>query len=194
MNLHFRVWFPIAGMAIAFLILPSFAAAGTRSKTAYNVTQGVNATAVAARAGDVINFTLGYANSSPNSETLAIEDDVTDVLYAADITDLGGASLVGSTLRFPSVFVPANSRIDRQFSVKIKSLPAGTADTLLSNSFGNGIDIRLETSGKAGTVKGAFVAPPTGVSEYLPALMALFFTASLFWIKKYHLFISRLLG
>lgn len=163
----------VSGLALT-LLFPSTVFAGIRSKSAFNETQNVNAESRPALPGDVIAYTLTYFNNSAVSETASMEDDLTDVLYSADLIDPGGGSLWGGSLRFPALTVPSNARVDRVFRVKIKNLPANTADTLISNTFGNGVDVRIRLSGggAAGTVKGAYTAPRTGPSEWVAAIFA----------------------
>ncbi|MBI4054291.1 MAG: hypothetical protein HY397_03105 [Candidatus Doudnabacteria bacterium] len=160
--------------AIIFFAAAPQAQAGTRSKSAYNQTQGINAQSGTADAGDVIVYTLSYYNSSNFSETITFEDDIADVLYASDLVNLGGGSLQGTVLQFPSVSVAASSRADKSFSVQVKNLPANTQDTLMSNTFGNGVDVKLRVTPppKDGTVKGAFTAPATGVAENTALVLA----------------------
>lgn len=161
-------------LVIGLLLLPLSVSAGTRSKSAFNETKNYNAVSQPAYPGDVIVYTLSYLNDSGSTETVSFEDDLTDVLYSADLINSGGGSLSGNTLRFPAVSIPANTRVDRVFRVKVKQLPANTLDTLMSNTFGNGVDVRIRVSGvSGGSVKGTYTAPPTGPSDALPAVFAL---------------------
>jgi hypothetical protein len=155
------------------LFLPQSVAAGTRSKSAFNETKNINAASQPADPNDIIVYTLSYFNDSSVTETVTFEDDLTDVLYSANLIDAGGGSLYGNLLRFPAVSIPSNTRVNRVFKVRIKQLPATTLDTLMSNNFGNGVDIRLRfINSSSGQVKGAYVAPPTGPSDALPAIFA----------------------
>ena len=170
----------------ALLLFPSQAFAGTRGKSAFNETQNVNAESRPSVAGDVIAYTLSYFNNGSISENIGFEDDLTDVLYSADLLDSGGGSLWGSALRFPAVSVPSNTRVDRVFRVKVKNLPANTLDTLMSNTFGNGVDVRLQVSGagSSGEVKGAYTAPQTGPSEWAAAIFACLAVLGYYLIRR----------
>lgn len=183
------------GNQIAITLVPgSSPASGLalgRSKSAYNQTQGQDAQAVYAKSGDTITYSLTYWNQSTASQNIAIEDDITDVLYLADLTNNGGAFLNGNILRFPSVAVPANTRLDRSFQVRVKSIAAGTIDNVMSNYYGNGVDIHVGTTGgsipnkTSPIVKGAtYNAPGTGPKENLAVWFALLLTAGVFGYNK----------
>jgi len=176
--------FIITTLSLLFLPLVVSADSSGKSLTAYNQTQGVNAELARANFGDTIVYTLTYANSSSASQSYTIEDDITDVLYASALVNPGGATLIGSTLRYPAVSVPAWGSVQRTFSVQIKSLPAKTLDTLMSNTFGNGVDIKINVPGVLGTVKGAYVAPSTGPGENLALWFALVTCAGFYLRKK----------
>jgi len=161
----------------------------TRSKTAYNETQNRPAQEVTARAGDVITYTLTYRNQSDLSQVVTVEDDLADVLYLSEIIDLGGGRMVGNTIRFENVSVPESGRIDYSFKVRVKNMPAGTQDYLMSNFYGNGVDIRVEIPA-ATPPKGQQppippkTAPETGTSENLALLLAGLVTGMLYTFKQ----------
>ncbi|MEK9181315.1 MAG: hypothetical protein AAB871_03705 [Patescibacteria group bacterium] len=157
-----------------------------RSKSAYNQTQAQIAESVYARPGDTITYTLTYRNNASYSQSVAIEDDLTDVLYLADLISYGDATLSGKVLRFPSVSVSSGGRIDRTFQVRVKSISVGAIDYIMSNFYGNGVDIRVSANGEIykGEVKGAAIPPKTGPGLSFVYLAALLLTAGYFVYNK----------
>ena len=167
-----------------------------RSKSAFNRTQGRDAESVAARPGDVIDYTLTYRNRNSSGRTVTFDDDISDVLDLAEIISFGGGQLVGDTIRFNDVFVPSNSRVDRIFQVRVKQVSASRRDLLMSNFFGNGIDIQILPTGAVSgvtfvppkgtaTVKGTtFVSPATGPKENFALLFALLLTGGMLVYNK----------
>jgi len=168
-----------------------------KSKSAYNRTQGRDAESVVARAGDTIDYTLTHYNRNSSGRTVTFEDDISDVLDLSEIVSFGGGQLQGNIIRYNSVFIPANSRVDRTFQVRVKSVNASRRDLMMSNFFGNGIDIQVMPDGGTvqgtiyippkgtATVKGTtYVAPATGPKENFALLFALLFTGGVLAYNK----------
>lgn len=158
-----------------------------RSKSAYNQTQGVNAESVYARPGDIINYTLTFQNTTNASESVTIEDDLTDVLYLADIMNAGLGSLNGTILRFPALSAAAQSRVQVSFQVQVKNVFPNTADLMMSNFYGSGVDIKVSPNGTtpSGVVKGSYVSPNTGPDPGVAMGVALLSTLAWFVYSKY---------
>ncbi len=167
----------------------NYSGSGLQSKSAYNQTQGVNAVNTYARPGDIITYTLTYQNNTGSNQTVAVEDDISDVLFLADLINYGGGSLSGNVLRFPSVTVPSGSRIDRTFQVQVKNVSAGTPDLVMSNHYGNGVDVRVLPAGAVypttPTVKGTyFVAPNTGPEGPIVSALGAFIATALLYFRR----------
>jgi uncharacterized repeat protein (TIGR01451 family) len=113
-----------------------------QSKSAFNETKGVNATSVTADRGDLITYTLTFQNTgSQTLPSVTVEDDIGDILQLADLVDTGGAQLVGNVLRYPAVPVGPATTINKRFQVRVKNpIPSGT-DLVMTNIYGNRIDI-----------------------------------------------------
>lgn len=159
----------------------------TLSKAAYNQTQGVNAQSVYANEGDVINYTLTYRNTGNTSITnVVIEDDLSDVLRHADIINTGDGAMYGNTIRFPTITVPSGVSIDETFQVRVRSI--GGSDLVMSNIYGNQIDIQLRPP----TVKGTYIAPKSGPAENFALFGALLVTAALYIRRKYPSIAARM--
>lgn len=126
------------------------------SKHAANVTQNVaNADGTTAKAGDVIDYTLSAKNtSSQKVKSFSVEENVGDILDYADITDLHGGTLDAATkiVTWPAGEITANGTMEQKLTVKIKnpipqttvsSSNPGTFDLVLTNVYGNTVNIKL---------------------------------------------------
>jgi len=152
------------------------------SKDAFNQTQGVNARSVLANSGDIINYTLTYTNTGDITiHNVVVEDDLSDVLRSADVINMGGGQLSGNTIRYPEISVPAGVSIDKTFQVRVRQIAVGETDLVMTNFYGNQVDVQLRPP----TVKGTYIAPKSGVEDWIAPLLALIFTVALFARKKY---------
>ncbi|MBI2355834.1 MAG: DUF11 domain-containing protein [Candidatus Doudnabacteria bacterium] len=115
----------------------------------------------AARPGDAVVYTLTVENrGNANSNSFVVEDELADVLQLAELLDFGGAQfdLARHKLTWPAVVVPAFGRVEKTFSVRVRnSFPAGS-DSVMTNVYGNRVDVNVVRP----QVAGAFVAPKTG--------------------------------
>ena len=169
------------------------AVAGTSielSKRVFNVSQGKDATSVVANAGDVIDYFFVVENkgSSPVSNYV-IEDSIADVVQLADLIQFGGASLDASTkvLKFPAVTIPANGKIEKIFTVKVKNPIPSNTDYIMSNTFGNTVNVSVRRP----TVAGTFIAPKTGSPIALSLILSLVSVIGfVFYQKKDELVLS----
>ncbi|OGE88220.1 MAG: hypothetical protein A2722_01210 [Candidatus Doudnabacteria bacterium RIFCSPHIGHO2_01_FULL_50_11] len=180
-NRFFAVFLGILG----FLPLTVYAintTPGTYSATAFNETANVNATARDAQAGEVLQIHLLYNNTSGYQQTPTLQADLQDLLYLADIIDLGGASLSGALLTFPSTTVGNGASIDRSFRVQVKAISPTTVDRMINIPFGTGVDIRVQPGG---VVKGTYVSPSTGPKENLALAFVLAGLVTLLWSAKH---------
>ena len=121
-------------------------------KTAINNTQnGADATTVTANAGDVITYTLHIVNTTPNSDTVDINDFINDVLEYADLTDVGGGNFNpdNQLLSWTNVPLKTGERTERSFTVTVKNpIPAMAQgksqplsfDCIMSNSINSDIN------------------------------------------------------
>jgi uncharacterized repeat protein (TIGR01451 family) len=142
---------PIAGSNVNLIL----------SKRAHNQTQNVDATSTSAKPGDVIVYTLSVRNSgNAPANSFTFQDDLSDVLQLSMLQDFGGASFTLSTLTlsWPAVSVPANSTVEKTFTVKVNSTFPANSDNVMTNVFGNTLNVRVIKP----TVSGTFHAPNTG--------------------------------
>ncbi len=153
------------------------------SKRAYNQTQNADATVVTARPGDIIIYTLTVRNTGNAAATNFIfQDDISDVLQLAAMQTFdGGAFNIGNlNVSWPSVTIPANGTVEKTFSVKVNSaFPAGS-DNVMTNTFGNTVNVRVNKP----TVAGAFIAPKTGATSTLAFVFATLFMLGYIGYRK----------
>ena len=119
-----------------------------RSKRAYNVTQGVDATLVKANAADTIVYTLITENRGQRVSTAyVVEDDISDILeYANFISASDSGSLKGGTVSYPAVDIKPGEIAIRTFDVQVKpeSEWSANGNFVMTNVYGNRIDIPIE--------------------------------------------------
>lgn len=134
-----------AGFLTFNLKLSGQAASFSRSKSAWNETQRVDATTKVAKAGDIIRYNLSTKNNSSVNGQTAIFDDISDILEYAEMIDLGGGTLgADQKINFGQVNIDANQTVDHIFKVKVKDpLPTG-GDFRMSNTYGNLVEVNLE--------------------------------------------------
>lgn len=143
----------------------------TKSKTAWNDTQGKDATPVVAHAGDQITYHLVTKNTgTANSANFVIEDGIRDILDYADIvsiSDLGTAVNVPNDalrdnqtlVRYPAVTIQPGQTVDRNLVVKVKNpIPTtpqnGNAfDFVMFNRYGNSVVIVIEHGAPVVTIQ-----------------------------------------
>jgi hypothetical protein len=125
------------------------------SKTATNMSRGVNATTVTAQGGDKLTYTITVENKGLVSDTVTMQEDLTDVLEYATLIDRGGATFneQNKTLTWPAVTLKAGEKQVRTLAVQLmKDIPAtntGTGiktsyDCAIANTFGNTVTVGVE--------------------------------------------------
>jgi uncharacterized repeat protein (TIGR01451 family) len=148
------------------------------SKKAYNNNQAKDATTVTAKAGDVIAYTLTVKNNgSVPAQNFVFEDNIADILQLADLTSFTGANYDANTktLTWAAQAIPANGSVEKVFVVKVKNpVPTGT-DYVMTNVFGNKVDVPVERP---------FVAPPTGVAGMISFILALLAVGGYFMYRR----------
>jgi uncharacterized repeat protein (TIGR01451 family) len=148
------------------------------SKKAYNFTQSKDAATVTAKPGDVIIYTLTVQNvGSLPAQNYTFEDNIADVLQLSDVTNFGGGTYtVSKIMVWPTLTIPANSTVEKTFSVMVKNpIPSGT-DSCMINTFGN--EVRV-------CVSKPFVAPTTGTASTMALILALLSVSGFSLYRKY---------
>ena len=153
-------------------------------QTAFNLTQGVDATATVANPGDTITYTLYYRNTGFSPLIgVTIQDDIASVLELAQMTNTGGAVVDNNVIRFGQVNLEAGAELARSFQVQIreaKYFPANS-DLVMVNVYGNELMIPVRKGAVAGLIT---VTPPrTGAGEWLAGILAIVATAG-YWVYR----------
>ncbi|MBI2607521.1 MAG: DUF11 domain-containing protein [Candidatus Doudnabacteria bacterium] len=158
------------------------------SKSAYNLTQGRDATAVTARAGDQIEYILRVENRGNATATnFVIEDSIADILELADLLSYSGATFDSSArvLRWPSENIGAGQTVEKRFSVRVKSPVPGGTDLVMTNVYGNTVRVPVGTPPSVPPpVYPPYKAPPTGPATTFSLILAGLTVAGAFGIKK----------
>ncbi len=162
------------------------------SVAAFNQTKNASATEVSTSAQDTIIYTLNAENQTDEQISgYIIEANIADITNKATLVDASGASYNAATnsLVWTPRDIPAHESISQSFTVKVNPLAAGTTDTTLRIRFNNEIAVSIQPGQVAGnnTNPGGYIAPTTGVSEYLPALLALMTLVVVAALRKYKL-------
>jgi uncharacterized repeat protein (TIGR01451 family) len=169
----------------------------TLSKKAYNDTLGRDATTTAARSNDIITYTLAVKNSGGTAQTgYVFSDDITDILQLANIIDFGGGNLnvetIGNIQRYtiiwPSTDIPANSTVEKTFKVQVKDSLPSNSDFVMTNVFGNTVNVAVRRP----TVLGTFTAPPTGTATTVSLILAAVTLTGFFAVRNRELLLSKL--
>lgn len=125
-------------------------------KTATNISQGnVDASTVDARASDRISYTVTVENVGLAAEKVTMTESLEDVMQYAALIDTGSGSFdkEAKTLTWPEMEVAPHGKESRTFVVKLlDSIPttntgtsdASSYDCVMTNTFGNSIDVAVE--------------------------------------------------
>ena len=150
------------------------------SKRAFNDTQNVDATSVAAAREDFITYTLNVTNNgNATAPAFVITDDLSQVLNVATMADTKGGYMNGSTISWPAVDILPGQTISKQFRVRVNfNLPEGTLSMV--NTYGNTVVVKIK-----GQVLGAtLIAPKTGPEATYAFVFAGLLTAAFAIIKN----------
>ncbi len=173
------------------------------SASAYNQTKNSGATSAAANPKDVIVYTLNAENQ--NDDVIAgyvLEVNISEVTDKSTLIDAQGASYNSATnsLIWTPLDIPAHGSIEKQFSIRVNSLPQNATNTVIKVKFNNEIDIGInnpeatvsgaETDNSKVDANKSYKAPVTGSSGSLIFLLATLTTLGYFGFKKYRLGIT----
>ena len=171
-------------------------------KKARNITQNIaDANGTTAKPGDVIEYSL-IAENTANIEIpkFVVQENVSDILDYADITDFGGGKLTkGNLLTWPATSIKAKSKLTKVFKVKVKnplpSTPRSTSDPghfdmTMTNVYGDTVTIKLPPPITKQTEIVTQSLPNTGPGETLAvgfgitAIVGYFFARSRLMAKE----------
>jgi uncharacterized repeat protein (TIGR01451 family) len=166
----------------------------TLSKKARNNTQDIdNADGTMANGGDSITYTLSVKNTGKvKIDDFVVEENVSDILDYADITDLNGAKLEGTFLRWPATDLSAGETVNKKFTVKVKnpipSTPISSSDPahfdlIMNNVYGNQVTIKLPSDVVKTTEIVTQTLPNTGPGETMAAVVGFTVFVSYFFAR-----------
>jgi len=158
------------------------------SKRAHNTTRGQDATTIVAQPGDTITYTLTVDNRGNATATaFVIEDNIADILELAELVSFeGGTLMTNNVLRWPGVDIPANGRVEKTFTVRVRSNISNNSDFVMTNVYGNTVNVN---------VKKPFVAPKTGSTGFISFTLALVtLGAAAFFRKQKFQFVAKYLS
>ncbi|HSX45105.1 MAG TPA: hypothetical protein VLF39_03305 [Candidatus Saccharimonadales bacterium] len=169
------------------------------SKTAANLTSRIdNASGLTAKGGDEIKYTLRVHNSGKVKVTkYLIEENLGDVLEYATLNNTGSGSLNQNNLSWSKTDIQASQTVSKTFTVKIKnpvpSTPVSKSDPsaydlIMTNVYGNTINIKLPASAAKVTEATMTSLPDTGPG---PGIFIVFIITS---IIGYFYYRSRLMA
>jgi len=168
---------PCPGNSTLWINNPSCIPNIVKTKKATNTSQGfVDASSVIAKANDQISYTVTVENTGLSPSSVKLEDHLADTLEYATIIDYGGGTLNKETgvLSWPDVTLAPNTKQTRTFVIRLLDIIPATAqgssdntsyDCIITNTFGNSIDINVDCPTPKIIEKIATELPKTGPTE-----------------------------
>ncbi len=144
------------------------------SKVASNITTNTqDANGTVAQPGDVILYTLIVKNTGKATvKGFVVQENMSDVLDYATITDLHGASKNDQNIvSWPALDITAGQTIKKQITVKVRAdlantptstSDAGHYDSILTNVYGNAVNISVPPTIVKTTEQVVATLPKTG--------------------------------
>lgn len=148
-----------------------------KSKTATSASQGfIDASSVTAFSSDQISYTISVENTGLSPMSVKLEEHLADVLEYANIIDNGGGTLDKTTgiLSWLDVNLNPNTKQTRTFIIRLFDMIPATAqglynstsyDCIMTNTFGNSIDIRVDCPAPKMIERVATELPKIGPTE-----------------------------
>jgi len=128
------------------------------SKSAFNETKNIDATATPASKEDFITYTLTVQNTgNAPSTSYVVSDDLSNVLNLSTLVDNGGGTLNGNVISWPGVIIQPGQTVTEHFRVRVNFFLPTNGSLSMTNTFGNTVIIPIQSV--AGAI---FVAPKTG--------------------------------
>ena len=164
-------------------------------KEARNVTQKIaDANNTTAKPGDIIEYTLTTTYKGLGKvDNYDILEDLSDVLNYATVEDKNGGDLENKKLTWFKVDIAAGASVEKKFTIKvmnpIPSTPSSTSnpaayDLIMTNWYGNSINIKLPGSIIKTTEITTKELPNTGPGETLAVVVALTVVVSYFFARS----------
>jgi uncharacterized repeat protein (TIGR01451 family) len=154
-----------------------------QNKRAFNQTRNTDATLVTANLGDIILYTLSVQNTGNAMATnYVFQDNLSDVLQLSQLQDFSdGTFNIGNlSLVWPAVNINPGSTVTKTFVVKVNSTFAAGTDNIMTNTFGNTINVQVNKP----SVLGVFISPKTGATTNIVFVLSLLTVAGFLVFKK----------
>ena len=141
-------------------------------------------------------YTLTVKNTSGNTPIngYVFEENMSDVLQYADITDLhGGTKDDKNIVRWPAVDIAPNQSVSKDITVKVKAkIPQtssagtnpGSYDMIMTNVFGDTVNIKLKKSARKQVETTTTSLPNTGPGETLLVGFVITMAAGYFFARS----------
>lgn len=167
-----------------------------KHKTARNDTQNIaNADKTTAAAGDTIIYSLtAKNNANVAAKDFVVEENLADVLEYADVVNLNGGSInANKVVSWPGVTILSGDTITKKITVKIKdkipetpspSSNPGSFDLLLTNVYGDAVNIRLPGSVAKIVEQTNTTLPNTGPGTTVMIAVSITMIASYFFARS----------
>lgn len=168
----------------------------TYHKTATNVTQNLtDANNTTAQPGDIIVYKLFVKNTGRVTvEKFVMQENLSDVLDYADITNLDGGKMnpVTKVVVWKAKDIPAGQTISHRITVKVKDsipqTPASTSDPfhfdcLMTNVYGNTVSIKVPCATITTVANTTGTLPKTGPGTSLMIAGAIVMAAGYFFAR-----------
>jgi hypothetical protein len=168
----------------------------SESKEAKNLSQNIsNANGTTAKAADRIEFTIYTTNIGSGTVGANIQESIGDVLEYAKLLDSGGGTFNDSekTLKWGNVQIGPQQTDIRKFVVQVKdvipSTPRAANDPaayncLMTNSYGNTIDIHVDCPVEKAIEGAVHILPSTGPGENVLFGLVLIMVVTYFYARS----------
>lgn len=164
-------------------------------KTAANITAGIaDANDTTAKAGDVITYTLYAENKGKSTiKDFTFTENLSDVLDYADVTDYHGGTIgPDKVVTWPKLNIKPDESRSVKVTVKVKdpipNTPVSSSDPyhydlIMTNVYGNTVNIKLPGSPTKQVEVAAATLPNTGPGTTLMIGAAIMITAGYFYSR-----------
>ena len=108
------------------------------SKTAINTTQNIDASKKAAKENDKVTYTVGVKNTGGTAKSVAMSDNLSEVLKYSKLIDTGGGTINATTkvLSWPSVNLGPGASATHKYTLQMNSsLISTTTSCTMRNNF-----------------------------------------------------------
>jgi hypothetical protein len=168
-------------------------AAYTKSKSALNLTQNIDATAKPANAGDNIRYILTTQNTGATAGQYTVVEHLEDILQYADVTNAGGGTLDNGVMSWPQTMIEPGAALTETFVVTVKNpipdTPVGVSDKYsydlqMDNVYGNAVSIAISPPLPKQIEAASASLPDTGASTGTTIVLAVCALTLFFYLRN----------